>query len=141
MEQTMVRVLSIVAAAGLLLAAVSDAHAQRGGTAGAFATAYGVAQREVPDGTLLKARMEGALGFYFWVDNRIVGRDQRTTRSPEEGPGDDQDISQDVLKMLQKKGRAKLPRPPAEVPPTASGHPAVRTSTPRSMALSCRSGA
>jgi hypothetical protein len=107
----MVRVLSLVVAAGVLLATNSPARAQ-GGTAGDFAAAYQVAQREVPDAQLLKARVEGVLfGFYFWVGDRIVeveiNKDKKVVKKKDQR--DDKDIPQDVLQMLQKKGRAKLP--------------------------------
>jgi hypothetical protein len=108
----MVRVVSLVAAAGLLLAVASAAQAQGGGTAGLFATAYTVAQNEIPNGTLLRARVEGNLfGYYFWIDGRIVevevNKEFKVVKKKDQK--DDPSVPQDVLQMLQKKGRAKLP--------------------------------
>jgi len=80
-----------------------------------FEQAFMIAQRQVPDGTLIRARVEGAsvFGFYFWQRPRVVeieiqrnGNLRKRVKSDE---GDE--VSKDVLDMMQQltRGKTKLP--------------------------------
>ena len=81
-----------------------------------FAQAMAIAVRQVPDGTLVRARVEGAnaFGFYFWVRPKIVEIEISTSGSLKkrikQGEGDEE-VSKDVLDMMQKmlRGKTKLP--------------------------------
>ena len=80
-----------------------------------FGQAMAIAMRQCPDGTLIRARVEGGgvFGFYFWVRPKVVEIEitKNGTLKKRVKSGGDEEVSQDVLDMMQKmtRGKTKLP--------------------------------
>jgi len=112
----MIRALLKTAFLALLILCLSP-HAQGQGTI-SFKQAAAMAQKQVPGGQLVQARVEQGgtvYGFYFYRNGILIEVEISITGKvvklkDEANPNDIKDISQDVLTLLQKyKGRAKLP--------------------------------
>jgi len=80
-----------------------------------FGQALAIAMRQVPDGTLIRARVEGAgvFGFCFWVRPKVVEVEiaKNGTLKKRVKSGGDEEVSKDVLDMMEKmtRGKTKLP--------------------------------
>ena len=100
--------------------------ADKGGTGGTstlseFELALIAAQAQVPDGQLLRGRVEGLktgganFGFYFWRNNRVIeveisqtGGDVLKVKD-EQNPEDVKDINKDVALLVGKSAKSKIP--------------------------------
>jgi len=102
--------------------------ADKGGTGGGgtstlseFELALITAQAQVPDGQLLRGRVEGLktggvnFGFYFWRNNRVIeieisqsGGDVLKAKD-EQKPEDVKDINKDVALLVGKSLKSKIP--------------------------------
>ncbi len=102
---------------------VSADGAPPGTTLSDFEQALIAAQAQVPDGQLLRGRVEGlktggsVFGFYFWKNNRVVEIEinQTATASDvtkvkdEQKPEDVKDINPDVAALVGKSLKSKIP--------------------------------
>lgn len=81
-----------------------------------FGQALAIAMRQVPDGVLINARVEGGsvFGFYFWVRPKVVeveiSKNGTLKKRVKQEPGEEE-VSKDVVEMMQKmiRGKTKLP--------------------------------
>lgn len=103
--------------------------ADKGGSGGSggtsslsdFEKALVAAQSQVPDGQLLRGRVEGlktggsVFGFYFWKNNHIVEIEINQTATvvlkvkDEQKPEDVKDINPDVAALVGKSAKSKIP--------------------------------
>ncbi len=89
-----------------------------------FEQAMATAQAQVPEGTLIRARVEGTnFGFYFWQRPRVVEVEISKSQSFKKRvkkEGEDE-VSQDVLDMMQKMTRGKTKLPDGRIAEIAGG--------------------
>jgi hypothetical protein len=86
-----------------------------------FIQAYAIAQKAASDMYLIKARTEpGGYGFYFFGNSKI--REIEVTKTGDvskdkESDGKDgvKDVSADVLKLIEKQGKAKVKLPEGRI--------------------------
>jgi uncharacterized membrane protein YkoI len=82
-----------------------------------FKAALSIAQGEVPNAQLIRARIEQkksvqVFGFYFWLEGRVYEVEvNKRGKVVKKTTGEIEDVSEDVVKLVdkQKNARAKLP--------------------------------
>jgi hypothetical protein len=87
-----------------------------------FEQAMATAQAQVPGGTLLRARVEGTnFGFYFWVRPRVVEVEISKNQNFKKRVKQDDEVSQDVVDMMEKMTRGKTKLPDGRIAEIAGG--------------------
>jgi hypothetical protein len=77
-----------------------------------FEQAMALAQAQVPDGILIRGRVEGGLfGFYFWVRPRVIEVEINKSKDIVKKTKEDDKVSEDMLKLMESmtRGKTKLP--------------------------------
>jgi hypothetical protein len=78
-----------------------------------FEQALAIAQSMVPDGILIRGRVEGdVFGFYFWQRPRVVEIEiMKNKNLKKRVKSDEEKVSDDVMSMMERmtRGKTKLP--------------------------------
>ncbi len=90
-----------------------------------FEQALVAAQAQVPNGTLIRARAESnnVFGFYFWQRPRVVEVEINKSLNIKKRvkKSDEEDVSKDVLDLMEKMTRGKTKLPDGRILEIATG--------------------